>query len=335
MSVYPGAYPATRMRRFRQRSWARELRAETRLHPCDLVLPVFVKDGIETPEPIETLPGVTRQSIDQVVETAREAHGLGIQAVAVFPVTDPKLKTEDGQEALKPDNLVCRTIQALKSQVPDIGVIADVALDPYTSHGHDGLIRDGDVANDETVETLAEQAVVLANTGADIVAPSDMMDGRVGAIRSALEAAGHPDTIILSYAAKYASALYGPFRDAVGSSTALSGASKRSYQMDPRNRDEALAEVSLDLGEGADAVMVKPALAYLDVIAAIRERFHVPVFAYQVSGEYTMVKAAGAAGVVDADDVMVEHLLAIKRAGAGTILTYAALDVAKALKGSS
>ena len=298
------------------------------------MLPVFVKEGLDAPEPVTKLPGVARQSIESVVEVARAACGHGIKAVAVFPVTDPKLKDADGQEALNPDNLLCRAIQAIKAAVPEIGLIADVALDPYTSHGQDGLLKGGQVANDETLEVLAQQAVILAQAGSDIVAPSDMMDGRVGAIRAALDDKGYENTIILSYAAKYASALYGPFRDAVGSSSALSGASKTTYQMDPRNREEALVEVELDVKEGADAVMVKPALTYLDVIAAVRERFPVPVFAYQVSGEYAMVKAAGAAGVINADDVMVEQLLAIKRAGAGTILTYAALEVAKALKGS-
>jgi len=335
MTEVLGKFPATRLRRFRAQPWTRELRAETALLARDLVLPVFVKDGEGAPEPIETLPGVSRQSIEQVIDTARQAYELGLQAMALFPVTDPKLKSEDGQEALNSDNLVCRTIRAVKAKVPEIGVIADVALDPYTSHGHDGLVRDSQVANDETVDVLAQQAVLLAKAGSDVVAPSDMMDGRVGAIRTALEGAGHTDTIILSYAAKYASSLYGPFRDAVGSASALKGGSKLTYQMDPRNREEALSEVSLDISEGADAVMIKPALAYLDVIAAVREQFPVPVFAYHVSGECAMVKAAGAAGVIDADAVMFEHLLSIKRAGAGAILSYAAIEIAQVLKGSN
>ncbi len=335
MTYFPGRYPATRLLRFRQSAWSRTLLRETSLTADDLILPLFVKDGTGPPEPVPTLPGVSRYSIDGAVEVAAEAQTSGLPAVALFPVTDPALKTADGREACNPDNLICRAIRAIKSAVPDIGVIADVALDPYTDHGHDGLIVDGAVANDASVSVLVDQALVLADAGCDVIAPSDMMDGRIGAIRTALDAAQLTDVILLSYAAKYASSLYGPFRDAVGSTGALAGASKATYQMDPANSDEALREVALDIQEGADAVMVKPGLAYLDVIHRLRVEFSIPVFAYHVSGEYAMVKAGGAAGLFNADDVMAEHLIALKRAGASAILTYAALEVAKGLEGET
>ena len=335
MSFVAGQFPATRLRRFRQSDWSRALVRETALQPADLILPLFVQDGESSSEPISTLPDVSRHSIDRIVDIVGEAKAAEIPAVALFPVTDPSLKTPDGREGTNPDNLVCRTIRAIKDAVPEIGVIADVALDPYTDHGHDGVLIDGVVANDASLNVLVDQALILAEAGCDVVAPSDMMDGRVGAIRSALESASYTDVLILSYAAKYASALYGPFRDAVGSKGALAGASKSTYQMDPNNSGEALREVALDIQEGADAVMVKPGLSYLDVIGRVRRTFSVPVFAYHVSGEYAMVKAGGEAGLFDADDVMKEHLIALKRAGAVAILTYAALDIARSLSGGS
>ena len=333
MTEFPGRYPATRLRRFRQAAWSRNLVQENHLRSSDLILPLFVRDGKSIREPIASLPGVDRQSIDVLIETVREAASLGICAVALFPVVDASLKSADGGEALNPDNLICRTIRQLKEAVPNIGIVADIALDPYTDHGHDGVLREGVVANDATVVKLVEQALTLVEAGCDILAPSEMMDGRIGAIRDVLEQTHHPDTLILSYAVKYASALYGPFRDAVGSSGALGGASKATYQMNPANTEEALREVALDLAEGADAVMVKPGLSYLDVIQRISERFPVPVFAYHVSGEFAMVKAAGQAGMLNADAVIDEHLLAMKRAGATAIITYAAMDAARRLKG--
>ncbi len=335
MNHFPAQFPATRLRRFRQAGWSRSLVRETVLNPTDLILPLFVKEGAESSEPIPTLPGVNRHTIDRTIAVVRDAQNVGIPAIALFPVTDQSLKTSDGREAINPDNLVCRTIRTIKESVPEIGVIADVALDPYTDHGHDGVLVDGAVANDASVAVLIDQALVLAEAGCDVVAPSDMMDGRIGAIRNALESASFTDVLILSYAAKYASALYGPFRDAVGSTGALSGASKSTYQMDPYNSREALREVAIDIQEGADAIMVKPGLSYLDVINLVRKEFSVPVFAYHVSGEYAMVKAGGEAGLFDADDVMKEHLVALKRAGADAILSYAALNVARSLTGGS
>jgi porphobilinogen synthase len=322
-----------RPRRLRRTPWLRAMVAEHHLRVEDLIWPLFVQEGAGKVTPIEGLPGVERLSIDMAVDAAREAVALGIPAIALFPVTPMELKTEDGREAFNPENLMCRAIRAIKKSVPNIGIIADVALDPYTTHGHDGLLgEDGDVANDATVAALCKQALVLAAAGCDIVAPSDMMDGRIGEIRTALDAAGHPNTIILSYAVKYASALYGPFRAAVGSASNLGKADKRSYQMNPANATEGLREVALDLEQGADMVMVKPASLYLDIIARVKEVCDVPVFAYHVSGEYAMVKAAAAAGVIDERAVMMETLLAIKRAGADAILTYAARDVARLLK---
>ena len=333
MTYYPAQFPATRLRRFRQAGWSRSLVRETVLTPADFVLPLFVKEGEGDSEPIPTLPGVFCHTISRLLDVVSEAQSVGIPAIALFPVTDPALKTSDGREAINPDNLVCRAIHAVKKTIPEVGVIADVALDPYTDHGHDGVLVDGTIANDASVAVLVDQAMVLAEAGCDVVAPSDMMDGRVGAIRNALEAASLPDVLILSYAVKYASALYGPFRDAVGSSGALSGASKSTYQMDPCNGREALREVALDIQEGADAVMVKPGLSYLDVISRVRQEFAVPVFAYHVSGEYAMVKAGGGAGLFNSEDVMKEHLITMKRAGADAILSYAALDIARTLTG--
>ncbi len=307
--------------------------AENRLHPSDFIWPLFVCDGHDKEEPIVSLPGVGRSSVDRIVAKAREARDAGIPCIALFPNTPEHLRSERAEEALNSDNLVCRAIRAIKDKVPDIGVLTDVALDPYTAHGHDGLIDDGgNVLNDPTVEVLVEQALVQAAAGADIVAPSDMMDGRVLAIREALEGAGHQNVAIMAYAAKYASAFYGPFREAVGSLGRLKG-DKRSYQMDPANFEEALREVELDLAEGADFVMVKPGLAYLDVVARVKEMFGVPTFVYQVSGEYAMIEHAAAAGAADRNALILETLTAFKRAGATGVLTYHALDAARLING--
>ena len=304
---------------------------ETTLSPADLVWPLFVHDH-EASLPVASLPGVERLSIDGVVKAVDEARQLGIPAVALFPAVEPRLKSDDAAHATDPDNLICRTVRAIRRQCGDaVGVICDVALDPYTSHGHDGLLHDGRILNDETVDVLCRQAVVLAEAGCQIVAPSDMMDGRVGAIRRSLDAAGRQEVCILSYAAKYASAFYGPFRDAVGSATALGAADKKTYQMDPANSDEAIREVSLDLAEGADMVMVKPAGVSLDIIHRVKQSFGVPTFAYQVSGEYAMIHAAAANGWIDGEKAALESLLVIKRAGADCILTYFAPQVARKL----
>jgi porphobilinogen synthase len=321
------------MRRGRSAPWIRAMLAETRPHPSDFIWPVFICDGEGCEEPIGSLPGVSRWSVDRLAAKAREAADLGIPCIALFPNTPNDLRTEDAREALNPDNLICRAIKAIKDAVPDIGVLTDVALDPYTSHGHDGLVdSSGYVLNDETVEILVEQALVQAAAGADIVAPSDMMDGRIGAIREALEREGHLNVAIMAYAAKYASAFYGPFREAVGSLGRLKG-DKRSYQMDPANIEEALREVDLDLEEGADFVMVKPGLPYLDVVARVKAEFGVPTFVYQVSGEYAMIEHSAAAGAADREALILETLLAFKRAGASGILTYHALDAARLLNG--
>jgi porphobilinogen synthase len=307
----------------------RSMLAEHRLHPSDLIWPMFVCAGEGCEEPVASLPSVSRCSVDRLAGRARQAAEAGIPCVALFPNTPANLRTDDAREALNPDNLICRAIKAIKDAVPDIGVLTDVALDPYTSHGHDGLTDErGCVVNDETMAVLVDQALVQARAGADIVAPSDMMDGRVGAIRAALEADGHCDVAIMAYAAKYASAFYGPFRDAVGSKGLLKG-DKKGYQMDPANGIEALREVALDIAEGADMVMVKPGLAYLDVVAAVAREFRVPTFAYQVSGEYAMIEHAAAAGAGDRDALILETLLAFKRAGATGVLTYHALDAAR------
>ncbi|HET7577215.1 MAG TPA: porphobilinogen synthase [Sphingomicrobium sp.] len=323
------SFPALRMRRGRSSAWMRAMLAENRLHPSDFIWPLFICDGRDREEPIGALPGVSRWSVDRLGERAREAAGLGIPCVALFPNTPDQLRTEDAREALNPDNLICRAIKAIKDAVPDIGVLTDVALDPYTAHGHDGLVDEaGNVINDDTVTVLVDQALVQAEAGADIVAPSDMMDGRVGAIREALESAGHQNVVIMAYAAKYASAFYGPFREAVGSLGRLKG-DKRGYQMDPANVEEALREVELDLAEGADFVMVKPGLPYLDVVARVKDTFGVPTFVYQVSGEYAMIEAAVAAGAGDREALILETLLAFKRAGASGVLTYHAVDAAR------
>ena len=307
--------------------------AETLLTPANLIWPLFVTEGEDIEEPIATLPGVSRWSVDRIVDRAKEAAGLGIPCVALFPNTPRHLRSERGEEALNPDNLMCRAIRAIADAVPDIGILTDVALDPYTAHGHDGLVdARGRVLNDETMAILADQALVQARAGATIIAPSDMMDGRVGAIRTALEAEGFHDVQIMAYAAKYASAFYGPFRDAVGSGGLLKG-DKRGYQMDPANAEEALREVAMDLAEGADTVMVKPGLPYLDIIRRVKERFQVPVFAYQVSGEYAMIEAAAAAGAGDRDALVLETLMAFRRAGCSGVLTYHAGHAARLLAG--
>jgi len=319
------------MRRTRAHAWSRVLVAETVLTPADLIWPLFVCEGEGAEEPIATLPGVSRWSVDRIGARAKEARDLGIPCIALFPNTPPALRTGDAREALNADNLICRAVKAAKQAAPEVGVLTDVALDPYSADGHDGLTdASGYVLNDETVKVLAEQALVQAGAGADIVAPSDMMDGRVGIIRSALEQAGHFNVQIMAYAAKYASAFYGPFRDAVGSRGLLKG-DKKSYQMDPANGDEALREVALDLAEGADSVMVKPGLPYLDIIRRVKDRFQVPVFAYQVSGEYAMIEAAAAAGAGERDALVLETLMAFKRAGASGVLTYHAPVAARLL----
>jgi porphobilinogen synthase len=327
-----GAYPTVRPRRNRLDAWTRRLVAESALTVDDLIWPIFVREGTGVREPVASMPGVERLSIDLAVAAAEQAQGLGIPALALFPVTPPEKKDEDGTESANPENLMCRAARAIKRAVPGIGLVGDVALDPYTSHGHDGVIRDGYVANDETVAVLCRQAVVQAEAGIDVIAPSDMMDGRVGAIRAALDGAGFIHTRIMSYAAKYASAFYGPFREAVGSGSALKG-DKKTYQMDPANTDEALREVALDLAEGADMVMVKPGMPYLDIVRRVRETFHVPTFAYQVSGEYAMIAGAAERGWLDGERAMMESLLAFKRAGANGVLTYFAPFAAKLLRG--
>jgi porphobilinogen synthase len=319
------------MRRNRVAPWTRRMVAESRLTADNLIWPVFILEGSNRREAVASLPGVERLSIDLLVPAVREAATLGIPCVALFPVIDRALKDETGSEALNPDNLMCRAIRALKQAVPEVGLLCDVALDPYTSHGHDGLLRDGDIANDETVEVLIGQARVMADAGCDVIAPSDMMDGRIGAIRDALEAAGHRNVRICAYSAKYASAFYGPFRDAVNTGGLLKG-DKRTYQMDPANSDEALREVALDIAEGADMVMVKPGLPYLDIVRRVKESFGLPTFAYHVSGEYAMLRAAAERGWLDYDKCLLESLLACRRAGADAILTYGAVDAAKLLR---
>jgi porphobilinogen synthase len=318
-----GRYPATRMRRMRRDDFSRRLMRETRLSCDDLIYPVFVLEGEQQREAVPSMPGVERLSIDLLLQEATEIQALGIPAMALFPVTPASAKSEDAREAYNPDGLAQRAVRALKQAVPGLGIITDVALDPFTTHGQDGLIDDsGYVLNDETVEVLVKQALSHAGAGADIVAPSDMMDGRISAVRAALEQAGYRNTRILAYAAKYASSFYGPFRDAVGSAANLAGGDKYSYQMDPANSDEALHEVALDLDEGADMVMVKPGMPYLDIVRRIKDEFGVPTFAYQVSGEYAMLKAAAQNGWLNEQAVVLESLLSIKRAGADAILTY-------------
>ncbi len=323
-------FPQTRMRRNRKSDWARRLVSETELTPADLIWPLFVIDGENERQKVDTMPGVERLSIDLAVKAAGEAASLGIPAIALFPYTQQSLRSDDAREATNSNNLVCRATRAVRDAGHDIGIILDVALDPYTTHGHDGLMHDGVIVNDETIEILVAQSIVQAEAGADILAPSDMMDGRVGAIRAELESAGYQNTQIMSYAAKYASAFYGPFRDAVGSSSNLKG-DKRTYQMDPGNTDEALHEVALDIAEGADMVMVKPGMPYLDIVRRIRTTFAVPTFAYQVSGEYAMLMAAAQNGWLDKDRVIMESLTAFKRAGAHGVLTYFAPHAARLL----
>ena len=329
----PCSFPRTRMRRNRATDWSRRMVREHTLTVDDLIWPIFVQEGEGLMTPIESMPGVHRYSIDKLIVAVLEAEALGIPAVAIFPVTPLEKKTPGGEESFNPDNLVCRAVRAVKAATTNIGVICDVALDPFTTHGQDGLLVDGVVVNDETLEVLCKQAVNQANAGCDVIAPSDMMDGRIGAIRDALDEAGHAGVQIMAYSAKYASAFYGPFRDAVGSKSALAGGDKRTYQQDPANTDEALREVALDIAEGADMVMVKPGMPYLDVVRRVKDGFGVPTFAYQVSGEYAMIQAAGLNGWLDTDRAVDESLLAFKRAGADGILTYAAVDVAKRLRG--
>lgn len=325
-------YPALRLRRTRAAAWSRALVAETTLAPQHLIWPLFVTSGQGVEEPIASLPGVSRWSVDRTVERAREARALGIGVIALFPNTPAQLRTDDGREATNPDNLMCRAIAAIKAAVPELGILTDVALDPYTAHGHDGIVdAAGYVRNDATAEILVEQALVQAAAGADIIAPSDMMDGRVGLIRAALEREGRQNVQIMAYAAKYASAFYGPFRDAVGSRGLLRG-DKKTYQMDPANAEEAEREVALDLAEGADSVMVKPGLPYLDIIRRVKDRFQVPVFAYAVSGEYAMIEAAATAGAGDRDALVLETLLAFRRAGCSGVLTYHAAHAARLLR---
>ncbi len=331
MPVPSPHYPSTRMRRNRKSDWTRRLVAENALSPSDLIWPVFVIDGKDESRAVGSMPGVERVTTDRLAKAAKEAETLGIPAIAIFPAIDVAKRDENGTEATNRDNLVCRAVRAVKDACPDLGVMCDVALDPFTSHGHDGLVRDGKIVNDETLDVLCEQALVQAAAGCDIIAPSDMMDGRIGAIRAALDRGGYQDVSIMAYAAKYASAFYGPFREALGSASQLKG-DKRTYQMDPANGDEALREVALDIGEGADMVMVKPGMPYLDVVRRVSDAFGVPTFAYQVSGEYAMLAAAAQNGWLDRSRVMIESLLGFKRAGAAGVLTYFAVDAARAIR---
>ncbi|MCC5982987.1 MAG: porphobilinogen synthase [Rhodobacteraceae bacterium] len=327
----PAPFPAARLRRLRRTAALRDLVQEHRLSAADLIWPVFVREGEDVAEPIPSMPGVARLSIDRVVDAARAAADLGIPAICLFPYTEQSLRTEDCAEAWSPDNLTNRAIRAIKAAVPEIAVMTDIALDPYNANGHDGFVVDGQIVNDETVEALVRMGLAQAEAGADILGPSDMMDGRIGALRTALEAAGHRDVAILSYAAKFASGFYGPFRDAVGAGARLVG-DKKTYQIDPANRDEALTCVARDLAEGADMVMVKPGMPYLDICRAVKDRFGAPTFAYQVSGEYAMLMAAAGNGWLDGDKVMVESLLSFKRAGCDGVLTYFAPRVARMLR---
>jgi len=327
----PG-FPGTRLRRTRQADWSRRLVRQSTLTPDDFIWPIFVMGGQNQHEPVASMPGVERLSIDLAVAAAREARDLGIPVIAVFPNTPPEKRSADGSEALNRDNLVCTAVRAIKDAVPDIGIMTDVALDPYTTHGHDGLIQDGRILNDETIEILVAQSLIQAEAGCDIIGPSDMMDGRIGAIRSGLETSGFQDVMIMAYTAKYASAFYGPFRDAVGSSGTLSG-DKKTYQMDFANIDECMREAELDIAEGADMIMVKPGMPYLDVVARLKTEFGIPTFAYQVSGEYAMLTAAVQNGWLDGEKVIIEALHSFKRAGADGVLTYFARDLAQKLNG--
>ena len=333
MIYNPAPFPTTRLRRLRQSPWLRELAQETRLHPSDLILPLFIRPALMEAS-IPSLPGILRYTIEEAAQQAHEAHALGIQAIALFPCVPSENKSILAEESYNPNNLLCQAVRYIKSQVPTLGIITDVALDPYTSHGHDGILNDqGDVDNDATLSLLAKQALVLAQAGADVIAPSDMMDGRVGLIRKTLDQEGYTHTAILAYSAKSASAFYGPFRDAVSSQKHLSTKDKKSYQMNYANGLEALREVSLDIAEGADMVMIKPALPYLDIIAKVKEKFSMPTFAYQVSGEYAMIEAAAAHGWIDGPAAHYECLLSIKRAGADGIFTYGAKKMAERLAG--
>ena len=323
-------FPATRLRRTRKSAAIRALVAENTLSAADMIWPVFVREGDNVEEPVPSMPGVVRRSVDRIVEAAREAHDLGIPAICLFPYTDSANRSESCEEAWNPENLSNRATRAIKAAVPEIAVMTDVALDPYSDTGHDGFVRDGEIVNDETIEALIKQALSQADAGVDIIGPSDMMDGRIGKLRDALEAAGHQNTLLLSYAAKYASAFYGPFRDAVGASGALKG-DKKTYQMNPANSDEAIRLVERDLREGADMVMVKPGMPYLDICRRVKDSFGAPTYAYQVSGEYAMIKAAAANGWIDGDKAMIESLMAFKRAGCDGVLSYFAPDLARAL----
>lgn len=331
MKLLTAEFPQSRLRRNRQDEWCRDLVAETHLSVKDLILPLFVRDN-KTLREIGAMPGVFRHSLDELITVCQRAQDLGVRAVALFPYTDPALKSEEGQEACNPNNLICQAVRLLKSTFPHLGVIVDVALDPYTTHGHDGVLRDGKVHNDDTLKVLEKMALVLAHAGVDMVAPSDMMDGRIGVIRKALDHEGFDNVRILAYSAKYASAFYGPFRDALGSLSSLGKGDKKTYQMDPANGREALREGAQDVLEGADILMVKPGLPYLDIIYRLKEAFPLPLFAYQVSGEYSMLKAAGEKGWIDYEKALMESLIAFKRAGASGILTYAALEVAEILR---
>lgn len=330
MSTVTPSFPTTRMRRNRRTLWLRQLVQETKLSPSDLIWPVFVIDGEAQKIPVDAMPGVFRYSPDMLVEAVQGAKDLGIPMVSIFPFVDPALKTTDGAEAWNTENLVCRAVREIKDNVPDIGVMCDVALDPFNSDGHDGLLRDGAVLNDETLDCLVKQSINQAEAGCDVIAPSDMMDGRIAAIRAGLDGAGFQDIAIMSYAAKYSSGFYDPFRDAIGSGAALKG-DKKTYQMSPANSDEALREVALDISEGADMVMVKPGLPYLDIVRRVKENFHMPTFVYNVSGEYAMLRSACDNGLLDYNRVMMETMQAFKRAGADGILTYHAIDAATIL----
>jgi porphobilinogen synthase len=332
MTSVTQSFPATRLRRPRASHWSRTLVAETRLHPSDFIWAIVLREGEGVREPVASMPGVERLSVDEAVNAAREAKALGIPALALFPFTSKEERSADAALAFSPDNLMCRAARAIKDAVPEVGLMADVALDPYTDHGHDGFLEGGEIVNDRTLEALVKQAIVEARAGFDIIAPSDMMDGRIGAIRKGLDAEGFGAVQIMSYAAKYASCFYGPYRDAIGSSGVLKG-DKRTYQMDPANSDEALREVAMDIAEGADSVMVKPAGAYLDIIQRVKAAFFMPTFAFQVSGEYAMIMAAAKNGWIDGDRAILESLLAIRRAGADGVITYFAPRAARLLAG--
>ena len=327
-----GKFPRTRLRRNRQSPWCRNLISETKLSSNDLILPLFITEGKNKIENIKSIPSVQRYSVDTVLKKIEEVNNFNIPAIALFPYIEKKLKTFDGKEALNKNNLICRAIREIKKNFPEIGLICDVALDPYTTHGHDGILKKNYIANDETIDVLSQQAIIQAEAGADIIAPSDMMDGRIGVIRDRLDNEGFNKTIILSYAAKFASNFYGPFRDAVGSSKSLDKTDKKTYQMDYKNSDEAIREVAMDINEGADMIMIKPALPYLDVISKVKKIFNIPIFAYQVSGEFSMLKFAEQEKVIDYEKCLYESLIAIKRSGASAIFCYGAIDIAKNLK---